>query len=315
MESQLKITIILATFNRADLVGHTIDSILSQTYENWELIIIDDFSTDGTAQLLQEFSGKDHRIFYHFKKGEHKKGPSGSRNYGIEIALKRKAGLIHFFDDDDLMDPHKLELQLTPFLHDPELKITACQYKRFKEGEDKRSLLPEKLESEDLAVDFLFNRIRINTGCLLMKTELLKEERFDEDLSYGEEREFFLRILFRYRPRTVFINKILFGYRFHEISLTQNPDLKKRRLGALAGINKSLWDYLHKHQIISPETVAFFLRQFLLENHDKEYLAKIYRFTLEKNKLNFLENFKFRLIIKAHQVYIRVLYKLLLMKI
>ena len=309
-----EVTIIIPTLNRKHLLGETIRSILDQTYPYWRLIIIDDFSTDGTPDILEEFAQSDERISYFLKKEKYRKGPSGSRNCGLDIALERKAEFIHFFDDDDLMDHKKLELQIAPFLEDSGTQVTVSRYKRFITGKDSDPFVSEQLKTKDPALDFLFSKIKINSGGPIMRAELLKEERFNEDLSYGEERELFLKILFRYQPKIEIIDEILFHYRFHKDSLTQDPHLKNIKLGSIVRINKNLWDYLHHHEILSHKAVAFFLRQFLLENHNKEYVEKIYNFSFEKNELTRIENLKVRALIQLHKVYIKVLYKLLLIK-
>jgi glycosyltransferase involved in cell wall biosynthesis len=90
------VSCIIPTYNREKFLPISIGSVLKQTYKNWELIIVDDRSTDGTKKLIEKYMKKDKRIKY--VKNIHKQGPSGARNQGIELA---KGKYIAFLDSDD----------------------------------------------------------------------------------------------------------------------------------------------------------------------------------------------------------------------
>jgi len=110
MESSL-VSVIIPAYNRADLVEETLDSILNQTYTNWECILVDDGSTDGTIQLLKEYALKDPRFIVLSRDDDRKKGANACRNIGLENA---KGDYIIFFDSDDLMTPHHIESNDAP---------------------------------------------------------------------------------------------------------------------------------------------------------------------------------------------------------
>lgn len=100
------ISCIIPTCNREILLKDAIDSILRQTYSDWELIIVDDGSTDGTEKLVSEYCATDKRILYFKNSG---KGGSSARNLGIS---KAKGEFVAFLDDDDISLPHRFESQL-----------------------------------------------------------------------------------------------------------------------------------------------------------------------------------------------------------
>ena len=102
------ISVIVPTYNRADLISETIESILNQTYKYFELIIVDDGSTDNTEEVIRKF--KDSRIKY--IKTDNWGGPARPRNTGIK---KTKGEYIAFCDDDDIWLPKKLEKQIRVF--------------------------------------------------------------------------------------------------------------------------------------------------------------------------------------------------------
>ena len=100
------VSIIIPTYNRAHLIGETLDSILAQTYTNWECIIIDDGSSDDTLEVIDNYIKKDNRFQYYRRPVERSKGPNVCRNFGYELS---KGEYINWFDSDDVMLPTFLE--------------------------------------------------------------------------------------------------------------------------------------------------------------------------------------------------------------
>ncbi len=97
----LRFSIIIPTYNRADLLKEAIDSVLKQTYENWELIIVDDGSIDHTKEVV--ISYQDARIHYHYQLNKER---SAARNKGVDLS---KGDYICFLDDDDIYDKEYLQ--------------------------------------------------------------------------------------------------------------------------------------------------------------------------------------------------------------
>lgn len=100
------ISCVIPTKNRSGLLSEAIKSIVNQTYKDWELIIVDDGSTDNTYEVCKDFSDIDSRIKYFKNPG---KGGAAARNYGIS---KSAGEYIAFLDDDDISLPHRFESQL-----------------------------------------------------------------------------------------------------------------------------------------------------------------------------------------------------------
>lgn len=116
-----KVSIIMPTNNCAEYIAESVKSVIAQTYENWELIIADDCSTDDTFGRLKEFL-LDNRIKYFCM--EKQGGPAAARNSAIE---KAKGEYIAFLDSDDLWNPRKLELQLE-FMHKNNALLSCTAY-------------------------------------------------------------------------------------------------------------------------------------------------------------------------------------------
>ena len=122
--NNFKVSIITPAYNSAKIIIQTIDSVLAQTYTNWEMIIVDDKSTDHTKKIISEYMQKDNRIKYILL--EENSGPAVARNRAIEEAEGR---YIAFLDADDLWMPVKLEKQIA-FMQRENIALSYTGYYR-----------------------------------------------------------------------------------------------------------------------------------------------------------------------------------------
>ena len=97
------VSIVIPTFNRSDTISRAIKSVLNQTYQEIEVIVVDDGSTDRTAEKLQEFAGRINVIY------QRNKGPSSARNVGVNAS---SGEIVSFLDSDDVWLPGKLAGQI-----------------------------------------------------------------------------------------------------------------------------------------------------------------------------------------------------------
>lgn len=135
------VSIITPTYNSEKYIEKTIKSVLSQTYENWEMIIIDDYSKDKTCDIVKEYTKNDKRI--KLLKLPENVGPAKSRNVGIKYS---KGDFIAFLDSDDIWEEDKLEKQLD-FMIKNGYKFTFTDYLKVNEKDDvlKRINAPKHL--------------------------------------------------------------------------------------------------------------------------------------------------------------------------
>lgn len=124
------VSVIMPLYNSARFVKQAIDSVLSQTFQDWELIIINDCSTDNSLSVVQPYVDADPRIRL-LETTESSGSPAVPRNIGIEHARGR---FIAFLDSDDMWYPKKLEEQL-PLFDDPETVIVFSYYRKLRENE------------------------------------------------------------------------------------------------------------------------------------------------------------------------------------
>ncbi len=116
------VSVIIPTYNYAQYILFAIESVKAQSFKDWEIIIVDDGSTDDTRKIIETNCSSDKRITYIYKVNS---GVSHTRNVGIE---KAKGEFIQFLDADDLLDPYKFENQVKVFINQPEVDIVYGRY-------------------------------------------------------------------------------------------------------------------------------------------------------------------------------------------
>jgi glycosyltransferase involved in cell wall biosynthesis len=216
------VSIIIPCYNQAKFLDECLQSILEQTYQDWECIIVNDGSTDDTEIVAQNCLKKDKRFKYFFKPNG---GLSSARNFGIQ---KAKGAFIQFLDSDDLLSPDKLNLSVQKV--DVSLKnhVVITNFQMFK-----RDILYKTPPYCNLTLD-LFNlnsilnnwdfQFSIPIHCALFSKELFNSCSFDEDLKAKEDWHFWIQ-LFRNDLSVSFIDLPLAFYRMHTSSMTQSSDL------------------------------------------------------------------------------------------
>ena len=210
------ISIIIPTYNRAHLIGETLDSIVAQTYSNWECIVVDDGSTDTTAEVMREYVKKDSRFQYHQRPENKLKGPNSCRNYGFELS---KGEYVKWFDSDDVMLPTLLEKQILPFVDNVEMSVCKLSYFDF---EKRISIRENMIFSNNLIEDYLIGNVTFYiSGPLWQRIFLEKQKQlFDESLTNLDDWDFNLRMLYQ-KPNITYNNEVLILYRVHADSLSQ----------------------------------------------------------------------------------------------
>ncbi|MFD1064140.1 glycosyltransferase family 2 protein [Winogradskyella litorisediminis] len=189
------ISIIIPTYNRADIIGDTLKSIQEQTNKNWECIVVDDGSTDQTEELLNTYIHKDERFIY-VKRPEHlPKGANACRNYGFTIS---KGQFINWFDSDDIMHTNKLEAQLKSLSENPDAPYCVCQSNWFdKEANIDLGLRSRSIDSKQRLEDYCLYNITWLTTAPLWRREFIESNKltFDESLQQSQEYDFHIKAL------------------------------------------------------------------------------------------------------------------------
>jgi len=181
-----KVSVIIPTYNRSQSVKEAVGSVLCQTVEDWEAVIIDDGSTDGTAYVIKEIS--DRRIRYFYKENG---GVSSARNLGL---LKCKGEYVAFLDSDDLIPVNYLEVMVHHLNEKQDFGMAYSLFTDvFPDGRKNERFGKERFISGYLTKDF-FERIPHISSTAVFRRSALKDFFFDECLKKAEDSDFFLRL-------------------------------------------------------------------------------------------------------------------------
>lgn len=198
------ISIIIPVFNSEIYISRCIDSIFNQTFENFEVICIDDGSTDKSGIICDEYASKDSRIKVIHKKNE---GVSVARNTGLQNI---KGNFVSFIDSDDWLESDFLQL-LYEKITTEKADISLCGW-NFVYTNGTKSCLSEigttKIENINLA---LINKGNPRVWGKLFKSDLLKNIVFNNSISIGEDSLFYIETLIKSNKIAV-INKPLYNY-------------------------------------------------------------------------------------------------------
>ncbi len=214
------VSVVIPTYNSVRFVTEAIDSVLNQTFKDFEILVVDDGSKDETKEVLNEKYGDSIKYIY-----KENGGVSSARNYGIERA---KGKYIALLDADDIWLREKLEKQVD--LLESQEDIGLCYVGTIKTNEE---LLPksyiEAHSFEDYCEALLLKMNIVSGSCssVIIKRELLvKTEGFDKIFSTCADWEYWLRLslLTKFAP----INEYLVKYRDVTGSMSSNPDVSKR---------------------------------------------------------------------------------------
>lgn len=217
--SQSLVSVIIPTFNRAHIISETLESVLAQTYKNWECIIVDDGSTDNTDEVLLAYTKKDSRFKYYKRPDEYQSGGNGARNYGFAVS---KGVFVNWFDSDDLMHSDKIEHQINAFTSEED--FVACFGRHFGANED-QLIIKDVLN--DPLYDYSFNSHSFPTPSILWRKSFLEDKAlFCEKLVIYQELEFHYRML-TYRPKYQIIKEELYNVRRGHQSIVTNRSKPK----------------------------------------------------------------------------------------
>ena len=222
-----RISVIIPTYNRQKLLARAIESVLNQTFKDFELFIVDDGSTDNTKEVVREFQKRDSRIKYIWQ--ENSGAPARPKNTGIKNA---KGNYIAFLDDDDEWLSEKLEKQLELFEGlESDLGFVGCNILVINESNKKiwREYKIPRYSSQIFFEELLEGNFILTSSSIMIKKEVLdKIGLFDENLKFGDDWDLWLRIAKKYKFD--FAPEFLIKYYIHGGCITPNlPPMKEAR--------------------------------------------------------------------------------------
>ena len=278
MNDKPLVTCIIPTFNRAKKIITAIDSVMTQTYSNFEVLVVDDLSTDNTKEVVGKLAKKDSRIKYFLNP---KKGANNARNFGI---INARGKYIAFLDDDDVWVDSKLEKQVNAFksLKD-EYGVIYCTFARTKTNGKVSRRHPSRFSpiKEGDILKHLLKRNFITTSTLFAKTEVFHTSgMFDPTYSSFQDWELLIRIAKYYH--FCYLDEILVQMYESEDSITLNK--KGRVLTSFKLLKQNMDLYEKNHRLLSYRYCSI---GFTLLKLNRNRAAKLFLYrSLKYNALN-----------------------------
>lgn len=208
------LSIIVPVYNNERYLENTLNSVLRQSYEDFELLLIDDGSGDESLTICQKFAGRDHRVRIICKENG---GVSSARNRGLDEA---QGEYIAFIDGDDCIDPQMYEVMID-VLEREKVDLVNCRVIKA----DSYEWTPYEVgtvEVSDLPVNYLSKKGYFIDSSLnkVYRRALIGETRFNEKLAYSEDKLFVTEIILKARTMAL-VSNVFYHYIQHEDSLSR----------------------------------------------------------------------------------------------
>lgn len=257
-----KISVIVPVYNVEQYLPRCIDSILAQTFTDFELLLIDDGSTDNSGKICDEYASKDSRIrVFHKENG----GVSSARNLGLDNA---EGEYILFIDGDDAISIDTLEknLSYTNYYKHVDL-IEYPAYYKYKSPKSKKVSYPfQYIGTYQKLLNVFFLHRRNEVWSYFIRKECIRTIRFPLSVKIGEDILFLLQIIRNCRSGII-SRKGLYFYYFTDNSAMSSVDTKKKELG----IQCTLLEYVMNHvedNLILVDYSYVFLKNILCNKYD-----------------------------------------------
>lgn len=181
------VSVIITTHGRLQLLKKAVKSVIGQSYDNVELIVVDDCSEDGTREWAEE---QDNFKYIYIRKEESKGG-----NYARNLGIKASSGkYIAFLDDDDSWESDKLEKQIRLFKTNPKVGFVYCGYNIIRNDGKRLACIPKEEYRGNLAKKSLYYIVCTTSALVVEKDRLLEVGMFDEELKFWQETELIIRL-------------------------------------------------------------------------------------------------------------------------
>lgn len=240
------VSVIIPAYNCERFISETIESVINQTFRDFELLIIDDGSTDGQKKIIDQFVARDVRVKYIYQKNQ---GVSAARNNGFK---QSQGKFIAFLDSDDVWLPENLQLKLNKF-GSGNVGLVHSDASIINESSEKMESTLSGMEGDLLDSLLLWDGTQIpGPSSILIKREVINAiGLFDENLSTAADKDFFFRVAAQFKIGRV--RQVTWQYRMH-------------------------LDNMHKNLVIMEEDVLFLYQKarYLKLFHSKAFERKCF---------------------------------------
>ena len=284
------ISIIIPVYNLEEYIQFNIDNMLSQTYENIEVIYVDDGSSDSSAQIIKAAAQNDSRIKYYYKENG---GVSSARNLGIE---KAAGEYIMFVDGDDLINKRAVEI----YYDSLKKNNTDISYSDMNETHDAFSSAqpPETYNDSRISIDKIIEKQYLIVGYSvcgkLFKSSLISDLRFNTEYKIGEDTIFMSHVLCG-MPEISFVDVPLYYYYQRQDSAMHSGFTDSRKfvvntmLKIVSELDENCNEYIYAYYLMRQYHFIWYERTLVYGRKDAQYLLKNYKSIGKKYLLKLLK--------------------------
>lgn len=289
----VKVSVIVPVYNSELFIKDCLESILNQSYKDFEIIIVNDGSTDNSENLIMDYL-QDDRVQYYYVQNE---GISSARNFGI---VKSKGEFISFVDSDDIIDKYFLEVMIREIeKKDSTVSFIASSFNTFSELNtlakvDIPSFVNQRIYDKNSISELVLNsNIQGFVWNKVYRKSALHNIKFSKEISAHEDLEFNINILIK-TPSFVYINLPLYNYRVNSRGLMFSDVFDKRKLTAIDMYNKLFINFqFSKQDFINLKSHFGLVCMILCSNIIKSRNNLYYRSDLERIYCELEQNKKY----------------------
>lgn len=268
-----KLSLIMSVYNGEDYLGEAIESVLNQTFTDWELIVINDCSTDSTGEILRAFAQRDDRIKV-YPNEVNLRLPT-SLNRALEIA---RGTYIARMDADDICLPDRLQKQYAFMEEHPDIALSSCKFMTLKNGVIASGGCGGRNDAEAIKALLLVTNPVLHPG-IIARAEVIRELKYDPNFTCTEDMELWTRFVMA-GYKIGILPDYLMLYRLHDKQITQTT-LEKQHREVLA-IQKRYCGTLL--ETMTPEQEAFYISGiYFRENTDIDQFCAFCRWLKNVN--------------------------------
>lgn len=266
MNSAPLISVIVPAYNVEKYIKTCLDSLINQTYSNFEIIVINDGSTDQTEEILRSCQSNPKFRIYSQKNG----GLSAARNQGLKLA---NGELVCFIDSDDSVKSDYLEKLAAPFFEDSDVDITVCGYQeKFENSEINHVLKSQKITGYQATKDLLIKQqdFDVLAWNKLYRKKLFVSHHIEYPAGQIHEDNLTTYKLFSHAQKVVYISDVLYIYQRTHSEITKNLYSKKKTLKRLQVKEQMAIEagqYLQDSKLKLAADVALLLSYFAFLDH------------------------------------------------
>ena len=249
MTSTPRISVLMAVHNGMPTLPEAVESILAQTMADFEFVVVDDGSTDGSAQLLVEFARQDPRI--RLLRNPVRMNLPTSLNAGLRACA---APLVARIDADDVAKPHRLATQVAYLDAHPEIGVLGSGCRHIDDANRFVGATSHPLEDARIRVLMAFWCCMVHPAVVFRRHLVEQVGGYDESLWTGQDYDLWARLL----PLTGMANlpEELLLYRVHGRSITQSPERQAMHLELTAPVHRTLMSQFLQHELTNAEALA-----------------------------------------------------------